>query len=130
MDGRDAPWSRWANAAILIIFAAGAWSMATPLRQEFPIGFAKRAAAVMTAYRRVHAGTDAAAVAPEKFRFVYDGFIWPVPNEKPLPPHYLVLLSSPHPLAWRPYLYEGFNRAQRDQIESTDITMRLVLLQD
>ena len=84
----------------------------------------------MQAYRNQHARSDPAATAPEKFRFLYDGFIWPYPSEPPLPAHYETLMASPHPLAWRPYLYEGFNREQRSKLEGTDITMRLVLLKD
>jgi hypothetical protein len=128
--GSGTGWRRGETGALLLLVAGGAWSMATPLRMEFPVPFHRRAIAVMTVYRKQHAAAEPAAVAPEKFRFLYNGFIWPYPAEKPLPPHYLILLASPHPLAWRPYLYEGFNRDQRDQLEATDITMRLVLLQD
>jgi hypothetical protein len=117
-------------AAFAALVVAGSIALAVPIRQDFPVPFRIRAMAVMTAYQRQHVATEPAAVAPEKFRFLYDGFIWPNPDAKPLPPHYLVLFASPHPLAWRPYLYEGFNRAQRDRIEATDISMRLVLLQD
>jgi len=124
--GRGHPGERVALAAL---FACGAWSMATPLRMEFPVPFHERALGAMVAYQKQHAA-DSAAVAPDRFRFVYNGFIWPYPSEAPLPNHYLLLLASPHPLSWRPYLYEGFNRAQRDKIEATDITMRVILLQD
>jgi hypothetical protein len=121
---------RGEGVAFLVLLAGGAWSMATPLRMEFPIPFHLRALEARDAYVRQHVAENPAAVLPQKFRILYDGFIWAYPAEKPLPPHYLVLLSSPHPLAWRPYLYEGFNRDQRDKMEATDITMRLVLLQD
>jgi len=117
-------------AALIAILAAGAWSMGTPLRMEFPVAFHKRASVAMTAYQEQHAATEPTAVANSKFRFLYNNFIWPYPAERPLPRHYLVLLASPHPLSWRPYLYEGFNRAQRNKMEATDISMRLVLLQD
>jgi signal transduction histidine kinase len=121
---------RLETAALTVVVAAGAWSMATPLRMEFPPAFYKRAAVAMTAYQAQHAATEATAVANSKFRFLYNSFVWPYPAEGPLPRHYLVLLASPHPLSWRPYLYEGFNRAQRNKMEATDISMRLVLLQD
>jgi hypothetical protein len=117
-------------AAFVVLVVAGGMALSVPIRQDFPVPFRVRALAVMTAYQRQHVGSEPGAVAPEKFRFLYDGFIWPNPDEKPLPPHYLVLFARSHPLAWRPYLYEGFNRAQRAQIEATDISMRLVLLQD
>ncbi|HJX64955.1 MAG TPA: hypothetical protein VJ860_13515 [Polyangia bacterium] len=117
-------------AALIVIFAAGAWSMGTPLRMEFPVAFHKRASVAMTAYQEQHVAAEPTAVANAKFRFLCNNFIWPYPAEGPLPRNYLVLLASPHPFSWRPYLYEGFNRAQRNKMEATDISMRLVLLQD
>ncbi|HJX53322.1 MAG TPA: hypothetical protein VJ801_11195 [Polyangia bacterium] len=117
-------------AALIVILSAGAWSMATPLRMVFPAAFHQRASRVMSAYQEQPAATNPAAVASSKFRILYNGFFWPYPAERPLPQHYLVLLASPHPFSWRFYRYEGFNRVQRNKIEATDITVRLVLLQD
>lgn len=112
------------------LVACGLWAEWTPLWQDFPVPFHRRAVGVVNAYRTEHLKSDPELVAPQKFRFLYNGFIWPMPDEAPLPPNYLVLLASPHPLSWRPYLYEGFNRAQRDKILATDVTMRVVLLKD
>jgi hypothetical protein len=113
-------------AAAAAILGCGAWAMAVPLRMEFPVPFNGRASRVLVEYCAAH-GTS-----PDKFRLLYRGFIWPLPKdvEGPLPAHYRVLLRSPHPLSWRPFLYEGFNREQRIAIESTDISMRLILLED
>lgn len=113
---------RWALGGLAL---CALWSMWTPLRQRFPVPFRREGEVATHDYRVRHVGT-----APEKFRFLYTGFIWPYPNEAPLPARYETLMASPHPLAWRPYLYEGFNREQRKKIETTDITMRLLLLKD
>ena len=124
------PWSRGECLALALLLANGAWSLGVPLRQEFPATFHRQAVAVMQAYRAQHAPQDPAGTAPEKFRFVYNAFIWPAPSEPPVPAGAQTLLAAPHPLAWRPYLYEGFNRDQRAKMQATDITMRLVLLKD
>lgn len=124
------PWRAAERGALLVLFACAAWSMAKPLSQQFPRGFDYRARLFMDSYDRQIIAAGKAPITGDRFRMLYDGFIWPYPDEKPLPPNYTVLLASPHPLAWRPYLYEGFNRDQRDRIEATDITMRLVLLKD
>lgn len=115
--------------ALAGLTGCAAWSMATPLRQEFPVPFHARATAYAATYRNLHAPADPVGTAPEKFKFLYTGFIWPEADRTVPPPHE-VLLARAHPLAWRPYLYEGFARAQRDQIEATDIRMRLILLKD
>lgn len=117
------------NLALTVLAVCAAWSMATPLSQDFPVPFHRRAAAYVTTYRHLHATLDPVGTAPEKFRFLYNGFIWPEADRTPQPPH-LVLMEARHPLQWRPYLYEGFNRDQRLQIEATDIRMRLILVKD
>ncbi len=123
-------WRAAERVALLVLFACAAWSMAKPLRQQFPNGFGYHARLAIDGYNRQIVAAGKAPIPSDRFRILYGGFIWPYPDEKPLPPHYETLLASPHPLAWRPYLYEGFNRDQRDRIEATDITMRLVLLKD
>lgn len=128
--GSPHDWRQGEWAAAILLLAGAAWSMATPLAMVFPADFYPRAQRVLAAYKAAHLADGPAALAPGKFRILYDGFIWPYPDEKPLPAHFRVLLAIPNPLAWRPYLYEGFNRAQRERIEATDIRMRLVLLQD
>ena len=121
------PWTTKELLTLGGLLFAGAWSMSVPIRQDFPVPFHRKAIAVLQNYRRQHGPT---ATEPGRVRFMYNGFIWPVPSEPPLPPDCRILLAAPHPLAWRPYLYEGFNREQREQIDSTDITMRLVLLKN
>ena len=113
--------------AFAALVACAAWSMSTPLRQEFPRPFQLRAEKFLAAYRNQYAPKDPVGTAPEKFKFLYNSFIWPEADRTVQPPH-IVLMSAPHPLQWRPYLYEGFNHDRRVQIEGTDITMRLILL--
>lgn len=127
---QDARWRRAEQLAGVMLIASGIWNMRVPLAQEFPLTFKVRADRILTDYRMAHAPTAPESGAPEKVRFLYFGFVWPYPAEAPLPPNHVLLISSPHPLAWRPYLYEGFNHEQRTRIETTDISMRLVLLKD
>ncbi|MEN9663150.1 MAG: hypothetical protein RL324_2099 [Verrucomicrobiota bacterium] len=56
------------------------------------------------------------------------GYIWPMPQHFDLPPHEVVL-RVPHPLEFRPFLYEGFNRQQREAILNSDIADRVMLYQ-
>jgi hypothetical protein len=115
--------SRWLEAAALAaLLACGAAAMREPLRQEFPPEFRQRSERV----KKQH--PHAAGAPARRFRLLYAGHIYPFPNEAPAPPGSEVLLASPHPLAWRPYLYEGYTRDQRDRFAATDFSMRLVLL--
>lgn len=41
-------------------------------------------------------------------------------------PDHEVILASPNPLQYRPYLFEGYNAAERRLLESADIRMRLI----
>jgi hypothetical protein len=126
---RDRPRRLPEVAALAGLLACGLNSMREPLRQEFPAEFHRRAIAAMREHQAIHGATNP-SFAPERYRFLYNGHIYPYPNEAPLPSGAKVLLASPHPLAWRPYLYEGFTHAQRDLFESTDISMRLVFVED
>jgi len=126
---RDRPWCPAEVAALAGLLACGLSSMREPLRQEFPEEFHRRAVTAMQEHQAADGATNS-AFAPDRYRFLYNGHIYPYPNEAPLPPRSEVLLRSPHPLAWRPYLYEGYTHAQRDRFEATDISMRLVLVPD
>jgi hypothetical protein len=106
-----------------VLLACAALAMSKPLRQQYPLTFQAKAERTAAAYRAAHP-----EVAASRFHLLYAVYLWPLPDEKPLPAGTRILLASPHPLAWRPYLYEGFNHDQRAAIEAVDVTMRLALL--
>jgi hypothetical protein len=118
---------RWREAtALLTLVACGAVGCWPPLCQEFPREFHRRAAA----YRETLGARRVAGIpvfeTPDKFLLLNARFR-PVVRRTPLPPHE-VLLQSPHPFEWRPYLYEGSTRRQRDRYTTADIHMKLVRL--
>ncbi len=110
-------WFRAAAAVIIVAIAAG--NFWAPLRQRFD--FRRRAEEMRNAYRAQH------KISLDRFLIIYPDFIWPAPQPYDLPPHE-ELLSAPHPLHFRPLLYEGFTRKQREIILTTDIRSRLLLL--
>jgi hypothetical protein len=93
---------------------------------QLDFDFSQKAARARKAYLAQPGHAD---VPLNKFMLLNAGFIWPLPTHYELPPHE-VLLSWPHPLQFRPFLYEGYNRKQREAIFATDITARLVLLKN
>jgi hypothetical protein len=125
---RERPWSWGERVTLLALLVAGTVQMRHPLWQEFPGEFVPREHAFIAQYRRTHA--EAEAKGPAQIRGFYDYFIWPYPREPAISPRSEVLLTSAHPMQWRPYLFEGFNRDQRREVRRTDITMRLVLVRD
>lgn len=109
-----APRASWAVAAVLA--AAAAVRFAVPLAQWFPDEFATRA--------RVLAARHAPV---ERLRVVNAYSMYrPVFAD----PHAFAatLFARPHPLQYRPFLYENLNRAQRRRFRTHDLTMRLVRL--
>jgi len=124
---RGGPWLKPALAVVIAVLAAG--NFAWPWTQVFPDGFAREGNLLIASYLRKI--PDAAEVkrTVEHIKFLNVGFIWPMPEHYELPPHD-ILLRQWHPLQYEPYLYEGFNRKQRDAIHATDISMRLVLIKD
>ena len=105
-------------AAVLLVAIAAA-NFAKPLRLEFPAEFMARGRAALA----VHGISD------ERHRFVNAKFMWPRPEPFVLPERSRVLLHAPHPLQYRPYLYEGFDRHQRATYRAADLAMRLVVLE-
>jgi hypothetical protein len=129
-----ASWARrWlAPVLVAILVAVAAVNFLPPLRQVFPVGpagFYEMGSALRKTYLRNVSDEAEWRRLNDKFKFLYTGFIWPVPEQYHLPAHE-VLLRRPHPLAYEPYLYEGFNREQRQAMHATDISMCLVLIKD
>ncbi len=111
-------------ALLILIMGLAGFNFGRVFQQDF--NFSLRANRARTAYLAQPGHT---AVPADKFMLLYAGFIWPLPPHYDLPPHE-VLLSWPHPLQFKPFLYEGYNRQQRAAISSTDITARLILLKN
>ena len=105
----------WAAAAV-VVFAA--WNFAGSLRQVFPDDFRRLATAEVFKQQRSGYGV---------YRVVFDEYLWGVDVKTALPPHATVLRRS-HPLQFRPYQYEGFSAAQRDDLNHHDVSMRLIRL--
>ncbi len=114
----------WRAAFVSLIAGVAAFNFRPVFGQDF--NFSLKAMRARDAYL---AQPGHANIPLTKFMLLYAGFIWPVPPQYEVPPHE-VLVSHPHPLQFKPFLYEGYNRQQRKVISSTDITARLVLFKN
>ena len=124
--------SRYRPVALLLvamIIGLAARNFSRPLQQLFPRAFVAQGRALID--QRVAAEPSAQSTNEllERFRFVYAEFLWPVPGPVAFGPHE-VLLEAAHPLSYEPYLYEGFDRSQREAFVGGNVTMRLILLND
>ena len=54
--------------------------------------------------------------------------LYPGPEPVRLPPRYTVIKSTPHPLQFLPYQYEGYRPEQRAALRAADISMRLIIV--
>lgn len=106
----------------LMALAAGCavWSFSGPLFQVFPAEFLIRARGVAQQEQRTRPGV---------LQALRTEHLWGVKLDAPLPPH-RVLLREAHPLQYRPYQYEGFSAAQREEFVRHDIGMRLIRLRE
>jgi hypothetical protein len=100
-----------AFVALLILLQVGL-NWYAPLTQQFPIEFRARANSYIDARGGV-------------FEFLYADRIYPTPAPPPAWP-FEVMYAAPHPLQFKPYLYEGYNPEERQAVEAADITMRLI----
>jgi hypothetical protein len=107
----------WAGGIALVAAGCAAWNFSGPLRQVFPAGFQRLAFAAAArqpgfhAYRLVHLQANLMG------QRVDDAV-----------PSYPVILRRPHPLQYRPYQYEGYDTAQRAELNRHDLSMRLLAL--
>lgn len=126
------PWrhrapARWrVPAGALALAAIAASNFAAPLRLTFPAEFVARGRALVAAQGGVPPAVDATS---GRYRFVNAKFMWPMPEPSGVPQGARELLRAPHPLGFAPYLYEGFDRAQRTAYRDADLTMRLVAVE-
>lgn len=114
---------------VLAVTISAAYNFATPLAQTFPNKFYADGGPAIHHRREAEPDLVKSEQMLARFRFINVGFIWPLPEKQDLPPHEL-LMMAPHPLAYEPYLFEGFDRKQREAFQSTDISMRLILPRD
>jgi hypothetical protein len=101
---------------VALLCALAAWNFATPLRMVFPDDFLQLA-------RRAIARQPQTGFA--FYQILYAESLWGKTIAREIPPH-TDLLRLPNPMQFRPYQYEGFPLAQRDQMNSTDISMRVI----
>lgn len=115
--GFEAPRARpWLPVAAAGLALQVAWNFSAPLRQVYPERF------VREARERVAGETG-------RHSLLYIDHIYPAAEPVSSPPHDVVA-SSPHPLQYRPYQYDGYTPDGRASLRDVDITMRLIRLRE
>jgi len=114
LAGRERNRRGWTIAIALLVFALAARNFSGPLRQIFPAEFQRRSARIIA--------QDAGYAA---YRIAFGESLWGLPLD-PILPASPPLLRSAHPLQFRPYQYEGYDTAQRAEINRHDVAMRLL----
>lgn len=111
----------WGKAACYLILAGtlmqAGWNMSTPMNQEFPLEFKKRAESVILKDMEQNLGL---------YQVWTDGYY---ENARAMEsrPH-RVLARSPHPIQFIPYTLDGWNEALRAAFRTQDLSMRVVCL--
>jgi hypothetical protein len=115
LDGRR---SRrvWSVALVLTVALLAAFNFAAPLAQSFPSDFFRMASREIS--RTTGSGYSF-------YRVLYAEGLWGRQLTYELPTH-TDLLRRENPMRFRPYQYEGYSAAQRAQLNSVDVAMRLV----
>jgi hypothetical protein len=109
----------WHLAALVLVAGLAGVNLSRPLRVIFPEEFQIRASEVARAHLIEHPG---ALLRTYYVRFMHRPVFGP-----PLPDHE-VLLQHPHPLQYRPYLFEGYDEDMRRAFDAQDFSMRLIRL--
>jgi hypothetical protein len=94
-----------------------------PLVQSFPIEFREAFGPLvkdLPPYEPHLPRPSALWVNAERF--------YPSPPVVQLPPDYALLAAAPHPLQFLPYQYEGADPGQRAVLRSSDLRMRLLVV--
>jgi hypothetical protein len=102
---------RWKILMLSALFLQTGYNFFTPMTQEFPDEFTKKASLLMD--------------QSGHFRLLNAEHIYPACRQYGLPP-YETLLRSAHPLQFLPYQYEGYTPEQRKALRATDISMKLI----
>lgn len=103
----------WSWVIALLVLGAAARNFSIPIRQVFPTQFLRQAA-------RLIDGSDGFFA----YRVAFAETLWGLPLDDLLPSS-APILQAPHPLQFRPYQYEGYDTAQRADINRHDVSMRL-----
>jgi hypothetical protein len=125
--------SKYRNAlvtgCIALVIQAG-WNMSYPLRQVFPADVRRTVDAQYGSVNYdvsfngpVMDGSPNSVPSPYVLlnaQFLYRLLSWKAPISGE------VLFSAPHPLAYRPYQYEGLDPRKRDLLQHGDYSMRLI----
>jgi len=127
LEGRGIHPIRAGMTTTLIL--AAIWNFSTPIRQEFPLEFQRRSTSEIERLRNEAARAGRPEITSDRFKFTNTIFYWPYPTPVPEYPNSRELRVREHPLTYRPYLYEGFNRDQRNVFLKTDLRMRLLILE-
>lgn len=108
-------WFRWGMAAACLFVICA--NFAQPLRQQFPLDFRVQAQRRVEVEAKRDPGVALGLLNASVFhRPVFAREI----------PKYEALLEAKHPLQFRPYVYDGYTQAMRDEFAAHDFTMRLV----
>ena len=113
-----------AVAAAAALVAQVAVNFRAPLVQAFPNEFHQTFGPLvkdLPRYEPDRAVRSALWVNAERF--------YPRPPVVRWPPHYTVLAEARHPLQFLPYQYEGSDPSERQMLRSSDLTMRLLLVE-
>ena len=104
----------WTLALTLLVGGMAAWNLSVPLRQVFPNEFQRLATAAAARQSEIFA-----------YRLIFVQHLWGLSLDTPPWPHETILRRT-HPLQFLPYQYEGFDMAQRAELNAHDINMRLI----
>ena len=99
----------------LVVYLA-AWNFSAPLRLVFPDDFLRMARQEIP--KQAGAGYGF-------YQILYAETLWGKPIGRDIPPH-ADLLRSPNPMQFRPYQFEGYSAAQRQELNHSDISMRVI----
>lgn len=113
-------WGRSAAIGCSALIALGAASnFSAPLAQVFPREFTRAALSAITADR-------AAGDGLQPLRILNDWFFHNPGWNSPTPPDARILWSRPHPFAYAPYLFEGYDEARRAGYLARERSMKIL----
>jgi hypothetical protein len=106
----------WSAGLALLVALLAAYNFAAPLRQVFPSDFS------LMSEKEIRRDSGNAY---SFYLVLFAEPLWGKPLHYDLPPHEDLLVRA-NPMAYRPYQYEGYSAAQREELNRLDVSMRLV----